>query len=45
VGFRRGKTKVPARRILPNKGMPAKWRDILTRVAKFQASQAKAKLP
>ena len=42
TGFRVGRTRVPPRRILPNRGMPAKWREILTRTAKFLAQQARA---
>ena len=37
VGFRVGKTRVPARRVLPQFGMPAKWREILIASAKRAA--------
>jgi phage gpG-like protein len=41
LGFRVGRTKVPARRILPNRGLPAKWREILDRNARFIAERAR----
>jgi hypothetical protein len=34
VGFRHGKGHVPARKILPERGMPRRWREILERAAK-----------
>ena len=43
TGFRVGKTRVPPRRILPNRGMPAKWREILTRTARALSAQAVAR--
>jgi hypothetical protein len=44
LGFRVGRTKVPARRILPNRGLPAAWREILNRQAKFIADRAAGRL-
>lgn len=40
VGFRRGKTRVPARKILPSRGMPAAWRTILDRRARELSLEA-----
>lgn len=40
VGFRVGKTKVPARKILPNRGMPYAWRAALNRRARELAARA-----
>lgn len=42
VGFRVGRTRVPARRILPNRGIPRAWREVLDRNARFLAQQAMA---
>jgi hypothetical protein len=42
VGFRVGRTKVKPRKILPNRGMPASWRVILTRHARELARRAGA---
>lgn len=42
LGFRVGRTRVPARRILPNLGMPRAWREILDRTAKRLAQEARA---
>jgi hypothetical protein len=42
VGFRVHGKRVPARRILPYRGMPAKWRQILNRTARELAIRAKA---
>jgi phage gpG-like protein len=41
VGFRVGRARVPARRILPNRGMPAAWRRILDERARFIAARAR----
>jgi hypothetical protein len=40
VGFRVGKTKVPPRRILPNRGIPAAWRTAIERRARELAARA-----
>ena len=40
TGFRVGSTKVPPRRILPNRGMPRTWRAILDRTARALAERA-----
>ena len=41
TGFRVGKTRVPPRRILPSRGMPAAWREILVRKARELAAKAR----
>ena len=43
MGFRVKGTRVPPRRILPNRGMPAKWRAILDRTARALSAQARAR--
>jgi hypothetical protein len=40
TGFRVGRTKVPPRRILPNRGLPAAWREALDRRAREIAAAA-----
>lgn len=40
LGFRVGKTKVPARKVLPNRGIPAAWRAVLDRRARELAARA-----
>ena len=40
IGFRVGKTKVPPRRVLPNRGIPAAWRAALDRRARELAARA-----
>lgn len=40
IGFRVGKTKVPARKVLPNRGIPAAWRAVLDRRAREIAARA-----
>ena len=40
VGFRVGKTRVPPRRVLPSRGLPAAWRNILVQAAKRAAREA-----
>lgn len=40
IGFRVGRTRVPARKILPSRGMPAAWRAILNRHARELAARA-----
>lgn len=42
IGFRVGKTRVKPRRILPNRGMPASWREILNRKARELGQRARA---
>jgi len=41
AGFRVGKTRVKPRRILPERGMPARWREIL--VAAFRQATREAR--
>lgn len=40
IGFRVHKTRVPARRVFPNRGLPAAWRAILLRRARELARAA-----
>lgn len=40
AGFRVGKTKVKPRRILPERGMPAKWREIIVSAARRAVREA-----
>lgn len=40
VGFRVGRTKVPPRKVLPNRGLPRAWRAILNRRARELARRA-----
>lgn len=42
VGFRVGKTKVKPRRILPQHGMPARWREILKASARQALQDARS---
>ena len=44
IGFRVGRTKVPARRILPNRGLPAAWRKLLSERARFIAARAAGRI-
>jgi len=41
VGFRVGRTRVPPRRILPQFGMPAAWREALAEAAREVGRQAR----
>jgi|GEM_PF-3095075 hypothetical protein len=43
VGFRHGKTRVPARRMLPQFGMPKRWREIVDQASKAAMAEIRGR--